>query len=74
METRGRTQDGKGDRSGDGNDSSSGDGNREVGGNGEVKGAGEAKKWKKSHKNFRRDQALLFCTRYHLGNSPLCRV
>ena len=51
VETRGRTQNGNGD------------GNEE----GIGEGGGEAKKRKKPHHNCRRDQALLFRTRHHLG-------
>ena len=73
VETRGRTQDENGDGSGDGNESSSGDGNGDEGGNedgnedGIKEGGGEAKKCKKPHKSCKRDQALLFHTRHHLG-------
>ena len=56
VETCGRTQDGKGDRSEDGNESSSGDGN----GNEDIigEGGGEAKKRKKPQNSCRR----------HVGN------
>ena len=40
METRGRTQDGNGNRSGDGNKRSREDGNEDVGGNGDGNGDG----------------------------------
>ena len=60
METRGRTQDGNGDRSRGGNESSSGDGSGDEDGNGNgnedrVEESGrEAKKRKKPHKSCRR--------------------
>ena len=69
VETRGRTQNGNGDRSGDGNESSSGGGNGDEDGNekGDVdEGGEEAKKGKKPHKKCRRDQALSFRTHHHL--------
>ena len=72
FEAHGRTQDGNEVGSGDGNQSSSGDGNGDEDGNGDGNGdgigdgGGEAKKRKKTHKNRRHDQALLFRTRRHL--------
>ena len=53
METRGRTQDGKGDGNGDGNECSSNDGDGIEDGIGE--GVGEGKKRKKPHKSYIRD-------------------
>ena len=73
VEIRGRTQeDGNRDGSGYGNESSSEDGNGDEDGNrdenenGIGEGGGEAKKTKKSHKNCRRYQALLFRKLHHL--------
>ena len=71
METRGRSQDENGDRSGERNESSFGDETVDEDGNGNAggirEGGGEVKKRKKRHKKCRRDQALLFRTRHHLG-------
>ena len=69
METRGRTPDSNGGRSGDKNKSSTRDGYVDADGNGNEdgvgEGGGEAKKGKKPHKSCRRDQALSFRTRPH---------
>ena len=71
FEARGRTQDGNRDGSGDGNERSSGDGNgdEDEKGDGNEGGIGEggreAKKHNKPPKNHKRDQPLLFRTRYH---------
>ena len=73
VETRGRSQDGNGDGSGDRNESSFGDENGDEDRNGDGseggigEGGGEVKKRKKPYKNCRRNQVLLFRTRYHLG-------
>ena len=73
VETRGRSRDGNGYGSGDRNESSFGDENGDEDGNGDEnnggieEGGGEVKKRKKPHKNYRRDQALLFRTRHHLS-------
>ena len=72
FEARGRTQDGNRGGSGDGNEISSGDGNgdEDEKGDGNEGGFGEggreAKKHNKPPKNYKRDQPLLFRTRYHL--------
>ena len=65
-------ENGSGDENGDENENSSGDGSGDEVENGDRnedgigEGIGKAKKRKKSHKNCRRDHALLFCTRHHL--------
>ena len=69
VETREQSQDRNGDGSGERNERSLGDENGDEDGNegGIGEGGGELKKRKKPEKNCRRDQALLFCTRHHLG-------
>ena len=70
---RRRPQDGNRNGSGDLNDINFGDENAEEdvncdgNGDGTREGGGEVKKRNKPHKNCRRDQALLFRTRHHLG-------
>ena len=72
MQARGRTHDGNRDGSGDRDEISSvdenGDENKNGGGNEGRFGEGgrEAKMDNKSPKNYKRDQTLLFHTRYHL--------
>ena len=73
VENQVRSKDRKGNGSGDRNESSFGyenrdeDANKDGNESGIAEGGGEVKKRKKPHKNCRRDQTLLFCTRHYLG-------